>query len=107
MTTEDTATVGIQDRYLLEISRIVQTALRGTNCRAYLFGSRATRRNRPASDFDIAIEATCEISRHLGVARGKLEESHIPFTVDLMDLNTATETLRRRVQEEGVLLWSI
>jgi len=92
--------------YLTEITRILRQALQGMRCRVYLFGSRATGRHRVASDFDIAVESSDEVSRLLGIAREMLEESNIPFIVDVVDLRTTSEVLRRRVLEQGILLWS-
>ena len=92
--------------YLTEITRILRQALQGMRCRVYLFGSRATGQHRAASDFDIAVESSDEVSRVLGIAREMLEGSNIPFTVDLVDLKATSEVLRRRVLEGGVLLWS-
>ena len=92
--------------YLTEITRILRQALQGMRCRVYLFGSRATGRHRVASDFDIAVESSDEVSRLLGIAREMLEGSNIPFTVDLVDLKATSEVLRRRVLEQGILLWS-
>jgi predicted nucleotidyltransferase len=92
--------------YLTEITRILRQALQGMRCRVYLFGSRATGRHRVASDFDIAVECSDELSRVLGIAREMLEESNIPFTVDLVELKDTSEVLRRQVLEQGILLWS-
>jgi predicted nucleotidyltransferase len=70
-----------------------------------LFGSRATGTAQPASDFDVAVLADEDISRELSVARDRLEESNIPFKVDLVDLRLATPAFRRAAQAQGVLLW--
>ena len=74
-------------------------------CEIYLFGSRATNRYHDASDFDIGILASRDISRELGIAGERLEDSNIPFTVDLVDLSATSEEFARRVQQEGILLW--
>jgi predicted nucleotidyltransferase len=95
-----------QDRYLVEIIRIIQEAMRGAACRVYLFGSRATGGHRVASDYDIAVEATREVRLRLALARYMLEESTIPFVVDLVDLTIAPERLRHRVRQQGILLWN-
>ncbi len=75
------------------------------DCRVYLFGSRATGSYKDASDFDIGVLAARDISRELSLARERLEDSNIPFTVDLVDLSATSEEFARRVQEEGILLW--
>jgi len=80
-------------------------ALRGKACTVYLFGSRATGTAQPASDFDMAVLANEDISRELSVARDMLEESNIPFKVDLVDLRLAAPAFRRAAQAQGVLLW--
>ncbi len=95
-----------QDRYLAEILRILRGSLGDTKCRVYLFGSRAGGRPHAASDFDLAVDAPADIARRLGLAREMLEESNIPLTVDLVELRTASDDLRRRATEQGNLLWS-
>jgi len=80
-------------------------ALDGKSCAVYLFGSRATGTAQPASDFDIAVLADEEVSRELSIARETLEESSIPFKIDLVDLRLATPAFRRIVQTQGILLW--
>ncbi len=89
------------------VKTIILEALEGYPVRVYLFGSRALGVTRSASDCDIAIESTGSglpvglLSR----VRERLEESHIPYEVDLVDLDEAPEDFARRVREEGTL-WS-
>jgi hypothetical protein len=52
------------------------------------------------------VDTSDDISGQLGAAREMLEGSNIPFTVDLVDLKASSELLKRRVLEQGVLLWS-
>ncbi len=94
-----------QDGYLDEVIAIVRGCLAGVPCTAWLFGSRATGRSVPWSDIDIAIECSEDIGDQLSLARERLEESNVPLFVDLVDLRDAPETLRRDVNEEGILLW--
>jgi predicted nucleotidyltransferase len=96
---------GLRIRYLDQITSILSQALRNKNCEVYLFGSRAVGDHAEASDVDIAVLATEDVSRELSVARERLESSHIPFTVDVVDLNTTSEQFARQVQERGILLW--
>ena len=99
------------DLYLSPIKAILDQAFSaryseaGFDCRIYLFGSRATDQYQDASDFDIGVLASKDISRELGIARELLEDSTIPFTVDLVDLGAASEEFARRVEQEGILLW--
>ena len=91
------------ERYLSRIKDMLSQVL--TGCKVYLFGSRATGRYREESDFDIGVLAPRDISRELSIAREMLEESDIPFTVDLVDLSVASPEFAEQVQREGILLW--
>jgi len=88
------------------ILAILRKALRRTPCRVYLFGSRAAGTAREGSDFDIAVQGGRDSCVALGLAREWLEESTIPFSVDLVDLAAAPQALRDHVQLRGILLWT-
>lgn len=92
--------------YLPRIVEIVRRALGGTPCSAWLFGSRATGRATPVSDFDLAVSSAADLGTVLAVAREALEESTIPFRVDLVDLAEASVALVDQVQRKGVPLWT-
>ena len=70
------------ERYLSRIKDMLSQVL--TGCKVYLLGSRATGRCREESDFDIRVLAPRGISRELSIAREMLEDSDIPFTVDVV-----------------------
>ena len=90
---------------LAQIKAMVMRALNGKSCAAYLFGSRAIGAARPASDFDVAVLAAEDISLELSVARDMLDESNIPFKVDLVDLRLAAPAFKSAAQTQGILLW--
>jgi hypothetical protein len=92
--------------YLPKIVEIVRRALEGASCSVWLFGSRATGRATPVSDFDLAVRAEEDVSSGLGRAREELDESTIPFLVDLVDLREASAALIDQVNTKGILLWS-
>lgn len=94
-----------EERSLAQITAILAEILRGQSCVVYLFGSRATGTNSPTSDFDIAVLATDDISYKLSLAREHLEESNIPYIVDLVDLQAASREFALKVQQEGLVLW--
>ncbi len=74
---------------------------------AYLFGSRATGRHRPASDADIAIMPGCplDLLAEAGLADRLAQALRVP-AVDLVDLRRASLRVRGRVLAEGRLLYS-
>lgn len=96
--------------FLSRIKVILSRAFQGKECQIYLFGSRATGRHTPGSDYDLAVlnlgRGAAEVAgRELSRAREMLEESTIPFIVEIVDLNAAAADFRRRVQEQGILVW--
>ncbi len=91
--------------YLDQINAILRQALRGRPCQVYLFGSRAGGHATAGSDFDIAVLAEENVSGELSLAREKLEESSIPYKVDVVDLHTAPAAFKEMVLRQGVLLW--
>jgi len=68
----------------------------------YLFGSRARGDASTYSDIDIAIESSRTLSEKLSQVRFDIEESLIPYKVDLVELPKAPY-LREIIQKEGVL----
>ncbi len=93
-------------QYLDQIVEILSQALGDRKCSIYLFGSRAAGKHAHSSDFDVAVLAAEAVDRELSLAREMLEFSNIPFTVDVVDLRSASEHFLRAVQEQGILLWS-
>ena len=86
------------------VRRIVLSKLEGTPCRVYLFGSFARHTAQQFSDIDVAIEAQDALSPVLlAEIREALDESRVPYEVDLVDLNRASPALRDAVRQEGIL----
>lgn len=92
------------DSYLDEVRRIVLARLAGYDVAVYLFGSRARGTGRRASDVDVAVEPVEPLP--LGVLaelREALDESTVPYRVEIVDLSAADEAFCARVKREGVL----
>ncbi len=72
----------------------------------YLFGSWARGEATRVSDIDLAIESETPLPPGtVARLRELLEESHVPYRVEVVDLQTADPAFRRRIVTEG-LLWS-
>lgn len=70
----------------------------------YLFGSWARKEERRTSDIDVAIWYDKPLlPGTLTHIRFMLEESLIPYRVDVVDLTKAERDLVEKVQEEGII----
>jgi predicted nucleotidyltransferase len=70
----------------------------------YVFGSRGKGTARKYSDLDIAIDAhgkKIDFSTECAI-KGDLEESDIPYRVDIIDLNSITPHFRKLIKEDLV-----
>jgi predicted nucleotidyltransferase len=88
-----------------QITAVLVRALSGKSCQVYLFGSRAAGTAQPTSDFDVAVLADEDLSCELSRARELLEESNIPFKVDVVDLRLTAPAFSAEIQAQGILLW--
>jgi predicted nucleotidyltransferase len=89
--------------YVEEAKRIVTRELSDFPARVFLFGSRASGCARTTSDIDVAIDATLPLPAGLmGRLREALEESPIPYRVDVVDLAEVEEPFLQKVRREGL-----
>ena len=92
-------------RALERVRKIVLDVIGDGDVRVYLFGSCATGSTRPSSDIDVAIEplhGSAPVS--FATLRERLEESDVPYDVDVIDLSAVSPEFAHRVRQEG-LLW--
>lgn len=88
---------------LAEARAIVERELGGLAVRAYLFGSRADGTAGRISDIDIGVLPTGPIPFDtLARLRGALDDSTIPYAVDVVDLSHVVPAFRDRVIATGV-----
>ena len=75
-----------------------------SGCKVYLFGSRANGTCSKGSDIDIALDNGRVLELFvLGNIREKIEESTIPFFVDIVDYHAVSNKMKERILKEGVL----
>lgn len=93
------------EKALEEVRRIVLDLVY-EKATVYLFGSWARGEATRLSDIDVAIDPHTPLPRGtLARLREQLEESHVPYHVDVVDLSHTDPEFRRRVLAEGIL-WS-
>ena len=95
-----------ESRYVEEVKRIVLRGLGPRAARVYFFGSRASGTEHRFSDLDVAVLPLEPMPPRAWLElQERLEQSWVPFPVDLVNLEEAPAGLRARVEREGVL-WS-
>ena len=92
---------------LAQARQIILRGLAPYRAEVYLYGSVAQGRGRRTSDIDIAVWSEEPLPQGtLAAIRQEIEESNIPYPVELVNLQGADETFRERVVQEGIL-WSV
>src|SRR5699024_585611 len=91
-----------RDSIIYQLRELVTGQLSSEEVRIYLFGSWARQEEKQSSDIDIAIDT----DRPLDVRKWndlieKIEESTIPYKVDVVDLQHSSPKLVEQVKEEG------
>ena len=95
-----------QNPYVRQVREVVLAALAPYQAKIYLFGSHAAGTARHHSDVDVAIQSSAPLPRGvMACLREALEESTVPYHVDLLDLSEATADVRDQIKREGVI-WS-
>ena len=91
--------------------RIVRGVLREhlpVGVKVWVFGSRANWTTKDSSDLDIALEGENKLSHKLlGALKDAFEDSTLPYTVDVVDLNAVSHAFKQIVKEQRVALPSV
>jgi len=92
-----------RERAVERLRRMVVGALGEHDAAVYLFGSHARGEVRDASDIDIAILPRSDLpSAFFGELAATIEESTIPYDVDIVDLREVSPAFREEVIRTGV-----
>jgi uncharacterized protein len=98
---------GLTDQQLSLLSDLVISPLKAHGATVWIFGSRARGDHKPFSDIDIMFKPQTgkELpSGFLSRLREDLEESRLPFKVDLVDLNEMAESYKDGALGDRLLL---
>ena len=68
------------------------------------FGSRVKGTARPWSDLDLAVFAAPEQKKNLPLLKEALDESNLPFRVDLLDWDYLPENFRKNILEHSLTI---
>lgn len=93
-----------RERAIRMVHHLVADKLVDIPSRVYLIGSCARGDHRRKSDIDIAIETLQSPPETLITdIRQMLEESEVPYFVDVFDFAQLDESYRHQIKKEGVL----
>lgn len=96
-----------RERAIHAVRLLVSDKLANIPARVYLIGSSARGDSNRYSDIDIAIETLQPTPETLiPDIRCLLEQSDIPFFVDVFDFTQLDELYRQQIEQEGVL-WTV
>lgn len=91
------------DKYVLEAKKLILDFMQNEDAKIYLFGSRARNTAVRSSDIDVAIKYNGASNRRkIAALRDELEESTIPYMVDIVDMNEAASDLLTEIEREGI-----
>lgn len=93
----------MENKYLIELKTLLHNLAKSRNIGIYLFGSRARGDSLASSDVDIAIIPNNEIdSVEIAFWREKIEDSNIPYHVELVNLNEVTDDFKKEIMKDAV-----
>jgi hypothetical protein len=86
------------------LKKIIAETLQDQPVEVYLFGSWARKEEKRTSDIDIAVSSHSAIPLSKWVElREKIDESELPYRVDLVDLSKVNPSFKEKVKKEGIL----
>jgi len=98
--------ISVHESSLERLKNIARDLFKGEHVTVILFGSRARGDYFETSDMDIGILPRKEINRgKIALLRERIENSNIPYKVDVVDLSQASKEFTDNVLEEGVIIW--
>ena len=72
-------------------------------CKIFLFGSRARGHHGSRSDIDLALDNGQAIPGYVLLEiKDAVEQSNVPFFVDIVDLHSTSDSLKKEIQRDGV-----
>lgn len=92
------------NEYVKKVKELVLNCMMDEPVHIYLFGSWARGTARHGSDVDVAVEYPVGVSGALkiGELRERLEESTIPYRVDVVDMQRASQSLLEEIRKDGI-----
>ena len=91
-------------KYIERIKALVLHELQNEDASVFVFGSWARGQQRQSSDVDVAIEYHGPSNwRKIADLREALEESTIPYRVDVVDMQEVSAALVKEIRKDGIV----
>lgn len=91
----------MENKYLLELKRLVLDSLKDEKVKIFLFGSRARSDNFTVSDVDIGYIPKDNFNeRKITFLKDKIENSHIPYKVEIVNFNLVSEEFKQEALKD-------
>lgn len=95
----------LSEEYKKILREIIFRYLNPNKDKVFIFGSRATGTNREFSDIDIGIKPSAALSSSvLSRIKEDLEESDLPYTIDLVDFSGKADRFREVASQKTINL---
>ncbi len=88
---------------LEDLRKFLKEFFKEHKVKIYLYGSRAKGNYKPWSDVDLAIECEKSLFREIALLKYLLEESLLPYKVDLVELNKVRPEFKENILGEAIL----
>ena len=91
--------IDLEPRYFEAVKNILNNRLKNSRIKVYVFGSRVNGKTKAASDIDLALDGGVKLDYFKVIAPLKedFEESNIKYSVDIIDLNTITDSFKKHI----------
>ena len=97
------SSVDIRSDHLKIVQDILCTHL-PSGVKVWVFGSRATWTTKDSSDLDLAVEGDTPLDfRTINILQDAFEDSSLPYTVDVVDMNRVSGSFRQVIEEHKTL----
>jgi uncharacterized protein len=96
---------GLDLKHFQLLEKLVINPLKNSGFKIWIFGSRARGDHRPYSDIDLLYqfpEQSTDFSRLISRLKEELEESSLPYKVDLVDINDLAESYKQNILRDRV-----
>jgi Nucleotidyltransferase domain. len=96
----------VYENSLGSLKSIIKDVFKGEDVTVVSFGSRARGDYFETSDMDIGILPGKGMNKSkIALLRERIENSNIPYKVDVVDLSQASKEFTQEVLKEGLLIW--